>query len=64
MTNKTQHVHTCMRCGKRWNCPNPDMCKAGDNAFPRIILPGPDGPQFFDHSCIDDSRSEDEGRKG
>lgn len=46
-----QHVHTCMSCGQSWNCPIPEHCLAQESVLPSIVLPGPHGPQIFDHVC-------------
>lgn len=48
----TSHAHRCMSCGARWYCPHqPGNCKADENVFPSLVLPGPDGPTVFHHVC-------------
>ncbi len=47
----TLHTHTCMRCGESFYCLVPAQCKAQEKVMPRVAVPGPNGPQLFEHVC-------------
>lgn len=47
----TLHTHICMRCGETFFCLVPAQCKAEERVLPRVAVPGPNGPQIFEHVC-------------
>lgn len=61
MTEETaglhKHAHKCMRCDAEFYCLYPEVCKASKNVMPRVIVPGPNGPEVFEHVCKQKDKS-------